>query len=202
MALQRAVRLDKHTLVSKMFTKLGLTDSIFKICVMVFGTGIFQLAFAQNNYPVPVSPEVEKKPWVEQEATLPAYPKDENLISFKVSAMTTNKFFIDSQSIVIGDDGVVRYTLVVVSSTNAKNVSNEGIRCDSKEWRAYAFGRKDGTWENAKQSLWKTIVPETANRHHIELYKRYFCHEGLIVKKPQQAITALKQGVSNSQFAE
>ena len=85
----------------------------------------------------------------ELETKLPPPPKSENLVKFQPSAANVNQFFIDSSSITIGSDGVVRYTMVVTSPSGAQNVSYEGIRCETTEQKAYAFGRRDGTWAPA-----------------------------------------------------
>lgn len=63
----------------------------------------------------------------ETEVQLPPFPQAENLIPFVVSAMTDNKFMIDGESLTVSTDGIVRYTLVIISSAGAQNVSYEAI---------------------------------------------------------------------------
>lgn len=135
----------------------------------------------------------QEKPWAEIEAQLPAYPKEENLLPLYVSAATDNKFFVDSASISTGDDGVVRYTLIVKSSSGAANVSFEGMRCASHERKLYAFGRKEGSWSRARAAKWEPISYKDRNRQHHVLYDDFFCPEGLIVKNPQEAVDLLKR---------
>jgi CNP1-like family len=166
----------------------------FVICVFAFSN-----AHAQN-YPIQ-SPNIEEKTWVEEEVELPVFPKDENLMPFSFTTDTTSKFFVDSESIKVGEDGVVRYTLVVKSAGGAINVSVEGIRCDSKEWKSYAFGRRDGTWVKAKQAKWRTIQRYATIRHHDELRKYYFCPNDNIIKRPQQAISTFRRGGPNPSTA-
>ena len=64
----------------------------------------------------------DKKECVEREVKLPPLPKPENLLPFEAGAATSNQFFIDANSILIGDDGIVRYTLVVKSTSGAENI--------------------------------------------------------------------------------
>lgn len=135
-----------------------------------------------------------EKPWKELESQLPAAPKDANLLPFKVSAATDNDFFVDSQSISVGEDGVVRFTLVIKSPEGASNVLFEGIRCKTHEVRLYAFGRADGTWSRARDSNWKIIHSESRNRQDHVLYDDFFCPREIIVTDPAEAINALKQG--------
>lgn len=135
----------------------------------------------------------EEKPWVEIAAQLPPYPKDENLLSLYVSAATDNRFFVDAASISTGEDGVVRYTMIVRSPSGADNVSFEGIRCASRERKLYAFGRKEGSWSRARASKWEPIRFQDRNRHHHMLYDDFFCPNGIIVKDAPEAVDLLKR---------
>lgn len=138
--------------------------------------------------------EYEEKRWEEIESQIPAFPSPENLVSFFVSASTDNKFMVDRLSIAVGADGVVRYTLVVTSSSGAQNVSYEGLRCSSGERRLYAFGRSDKTWSKARSNQWVRIEESTLNRHHAALYFEYFCPGGNIVRDADEARMALRAG--------
>ena len=132
------------------------------------------------------------------EIPLPSYPKAENLQSFFVSAQTDNQFMVDRESITIGVDGVVRYTLVVTSPSGAQNVSYEGMRCSSAERRLYAFGHPDKTWSKARSTQWVKISNSALNRQHAALYFEYFCPNGLIVGKVDEARLALRSGGQSS----
>jgi len=121
--------------------------------------------------------DMDTKPWAEVEAQLPAYPGKEDLIPFTVGAMKDSKYFIDAKSLSVGSDRVIRYTLVVVSSAGAQNVSFEGMRCDTAERRVYAFGRSDGSWSKARSNQWIRIQGNS-NNHYVELFTNYFCSVG------------------------
>lgn len=135
-----------------------------------------------------------EKPWSELQAQLPAYPKQENLLPFFVSAATDNQFYIDALSISVGGDGVVRYVLIVKSPEGAMNVSFEGMRCATHEKKIYAFGRMDGSWSKARFAKWEQIRYAERNRQHHMLYDDFFCAAGLSVNSPEDAINALKRG--------
>ena len=140
--------------------------------------------------------EEGSKTWVELELKLPPFPKTENLIPFEASGASRNRFYIDSQSITVGGDGVVRYTLVIKGSGGGENVSYEGIRCETREQKYYAFGRRDGTWSNARSREWRRIEYKDANRQHGVLYVDYLCLDRKApVKSPAEAIQRLKYGV-------
>src|SRR5689334_1971589 len=63
------------------------------------------------------------KYWAELQTQLPAYPKMENLLLFDPGPASNNLHYIDAPSIVVGADGIVRYTLVIKSPTGATNVT-------------------------------------------------------------------------------
>ena len=142
-------------------------------------------------------PEEEEgtKTWAELEVKLPPFPKTENLIAFDVSGASSNRFYIDTQSIAIGRDGVVSYTLVIKSSGGGENISYEGIRCETREQKFYAFGRRDGTWSKARSSEWRYIEYKDINRQHGVLFADYFCpNRKKPVKSPKDAIDRFKYG--------
>ncbi|MEO8443328.1 MAG: CNP1-like family protein [Betaproteobacteria bacterium] len=143
--------------------------------------------------------DAEKKESVEFEVKLPPMPKTENLVPFEASAANTNNFFIDATSILIGADGIVRYTMVVKSPSGAENISYEGMRCETTEQKTYAYGRRDGTWSNARAPAWKKIVYKDINRQHAVLYSHYFCPDGEPIRSAKDAIQRFKYGVPYGQ---
>lgn len=135
----------------------------------------------------------------EATAQLPAFPKTENLIPFAVSATTSNEFMIDGESLTVSADGVVRYTLVIVSSAGARNVSYEAIRCPTGERRLYALGHwSDKTWSRARRDEWIRIQESTLNRHHAALFSEYFCAIGINLRDADDARRSLLRGGSRS----
>ncbi|MFA7243154.1 MAG: CNP1-like family protein [Sulfuricellaceae bacterium] len=132
-----------------------------------------------------------KTPWQEMQAQLPPAPSEDKLLPFYVSSATDNRFFIDSASLSIGKDGVVRYTLLIKSAQGARNLTFEGMRCATHEQKTYAFGRADGAWSKARQAKWEPIQYQDRNRHHHVLYDDFFCPGGIIIAKPEQALDAL-----------
>jgi hypothetical protein len=150
-------------------------------------------AFAQSRGEA--EDDGESKPRGELEVKLPAPPKAENLLPFEGGAASSNQFFIDAPSILVGDDGIVRYTLVIKSAGGAENVSYEGMHCDNVEQKYYAFGRRDGTWTNAQNSAWRRIQYKEINRQHGVLYADYFCPDGSPIRSATDAINRFKYGV-------
>ncbi len=117
----------------------------------------------------------EKKPWTELQTRLPPHPKPDNLLPFDLGSNTANRYFVDAASVSVGEDDVVRYTLVVKSGGGATNVSFEGIRCKTREYRIYAFGHADGQWSRARNPGWREIRGREINGYHFALRHDYFC---------------------------
>ena len=119
--------------------------------------------------------DANQKSWQEIQAKLPAVPKPENLIPFVVSAASSHHYFLDRNSISAGEDGVVRYTVVIHTSGGAEDVSYEGMRCSTEEQKLYAFGQPDGKWSRNNYASWAPIHLRQATSYQRELYQHYFC---------------------------
>ena len=152
------------------------------------------------------------KSWAELQVQLPAYPKAENLLPFDAGPASNNLHYIDAPSIVVGEEGIVRYTLVIKSPEGAMNVSYEGMRCATDgvrerarmkililkfqitEKRLYAIGRDDRTWVRARVSKWEEV--EDISQHYAQraLSRYFFCPANGIVRNEGEAIQALKRG--------
>jgi hypothetical protein len=159
-----------------------------RLCVLVF---LGASACAQAP---PDRDDFDSKPWEDQKALLPAYPKQENLAPIYVSSATTFDFFVDPASVSVGKDGVVRYTLIARSPSAAMNVSYEGIRCQTYERKLYALGRSDGTWSKARDPKWAPIGNNQANRQHAVLAGDFFCSASSRVLTTDDAVQALLRG--------
>lgn len=138
--------------------------------------------------------DYESKQWQELEVQLPAPPGQGTQLPFYVSAATENRFFIDGASLSVGADGVVRYVLIVLTPQGGRNVTFEGMRCQTRERRIYASGRQDGSWSKARKNEWVRFQDAYANRHHAALFLDYFCPFGNIVQNAEEARNALIRG--------
>lgn len=134
------------------------------------------------------------QPGVEREILLPAFPRQDGLIEFYVSAIASNRFFIDATSLSVAPDGEVRYVLVVNMAGGATNISFEGMRCGSGEYKLFATGRSDGTWARARTDDWRTIEDKLVNRHHAALKREFFCPEGIPLANAAEGVDALRRG--------
>jgi hypothetical protein len=135
----------------------------------------------------------QDKAWVEVAAQLPAYPKTENLLPFAVSSATPNRHFIDAASISVSEDKVIRYTVVIEAAGGAKNVSFEGLRCESGERRLYAYGHPDGTWSKARNAGWEGIKMRSLLSYQKALFEDHFCRDGIRIRNREEAVKSLRR---------
>jgi len=166
---------------------VGVAASVFAQTPGVLGDG--RGGFSANYEEAePVQEQMDVEP--------PAFPKQENLREFYVSAATANKFFIDASTLAPGTDGIVRYVLVIQTSGGATNISFEGINCRERSWKHYATGRSDGTWvkSRATRAEWRPIENKPVNRHHAELNRNFFCPVDIPIHTAEEGRNALRLG--------
>ena len=117
--------------------------------------------------------------------------EDEDLLPFEVSPTQTQEFFIDSNSLTVGEDEI-RYTMVSKSRAGAVNITYEGMKCATFEIKRYAYGSKDGKWTVSKHAVWRDIQFYSSNRPHGALAQDYFCEEKAIAGKKEDMIFRIK----------
>jgi hypothetical protein len=88
---------------------------------------------------------------------------------------------------------VVRYTVVIEAAGGAKNVSYEGLRCETAERRLYAYGHADGTWSRARNGGWEGIRLRSLLSYHKALYEDHFCTDGVNVRNAGEAVHSLRR---------
>lgn len=150
------------------------------------------IGFSGVSHALEVEEEVSL-PWQEQEIAFPAAPLAENWLPFYVSAATDNRFFVDSASLGVGSDGVVRYVLLIQTPGGVRNVSYEGMRCETSERRIYALGRSDGAWVKARSSDWVRIRAVGSNRYHAALFSDFLCPDGVVARDAETIREAFRR---------
>jgi len=117
----------------------------------------------------------EPEMWKEGGVQLPPYPQEEDLLEFWVDDPQERfRYLIDGKNLSVGADGVVRYTLVIRSPRGADNVSFEGMRCDTREFKTYAYGAR-GEFKPIKAPVWERLKKTGPYRYHLNLRQLYFC---------------------------
>jgi hypothetical protein len=115
-------------------------------------------------------------PWQELGVALPVYPGDvDSLLELHVSTGgLPYRVYLDPASLATGEDRVVRYTAVLVSSTGIRNVTYEGLHCGKRNYRRFAYG-SGGKWHTMKDSSWLRISGTGAYQYRKLLYEQYLC---------------------------
>ena len=101
-------------------------------------------------------------------------PQQSSLVPFYVSQQTIFKFAIDTNSILIGTDGITRYIVVMTNPSGGKQTQYEGIRCDTFQWRLYGT-LENNTWRENPLSSWKAIQDNIPNRYQAALAQGALC---------------------------
>ena len=133
--------------------------------------------------------------WKEGVAVIPDYPNDDDLLEFPVEEDTGAKlrYFIDSKTISIADDDIVRYVLVIRARQCAKNVIFEGIHCSTREFKTYAFGGGKNKFHKLRKPGWRLMRGNYQTPYRKRLRDHYLCHpEFPTARDPQSIIEALK----------
>jgi len=126
--------------------------------------------------------------WEELDAALPGYPEKKNLVDLGIATDAMQyTVYLDKPSLLMGEDGVVRYTVVLVSTSDVWNVSHEGLRCGEKQYRRYAYG-VNGKWQPLNNSPWRDVRGSGANRYRQILYASYFCNPMRPYKSAEEMI--------------
>lgn len=126
---------------------------------------------------LPVAPDEE---WRESAAVAPPpYPQDGNLIEFDPGGTTTNRFYVDGSSLTVGEDEVVRFVLVIETMGKTRNVRYAGLRCETREWKTYAFSDAGRGWRVDQGAQWQRVEDKNRNNYQYALAKDYFCFGGV-----------------------
>lgn len=137
---------------------------------------------------------VDPEYWQERGSELPPYPQESDLMELRLDNPSARfRYFIDGANLRIGTDQVVRYTLVVRSRTGAENVSVEGVRCDSAQYRVYAYGMRGG-FTAVSGSDWQRIGPSDADLAQRELQRYYLCQPSQYKPRPPAEMRSALQG--------
>lgn len=133
--------------------------------------------------------EQEERDFREAAVKPPPFYREEDLVEFRVAPATSFRFYIDRASLSVGEDGVVRYTLVARSPHGAENVSYEGMRCKTGMYRVYALGQRDRSWKTVNldwqptDKLWRRV-----------LRREYFCPMRRTIDTVAEGLEALRRG--------
>ncbi|URF03719.1 MULTISPECIES: CNP1-like family protein [Cupriavidus] len=138
----------------------------------------------------------EERAFKESEIGLPPLPKDADLIPFSVNGSGEFRFAVDSKSISVGPDRVVRFTVVITSPGGARNVNFEGMRCDAFERKLYATLPQGATeWIPNRaddRDTWYRMQTRSRNAYSATLATDFFCEGRTVAGTPEKMIKDLR----------
>jgi hypothetical protein len=102
-------------------------------------------------------------------------------------------YAIERSSLRSGQDGVVRFLLVIRSEKGAVNSSYEGLRCGHRQSKVYAYGVGSGL-SPMPVPQWQEI-PKSATGYKVALYEDLLCNLSTGQPNPPDAVfQAMRSG--------
>lgn len=118
-------------------------------------------------------------PWIENETKVLGLPERDDLLKVDLDQLPPGmKLMVDTSRISVNpDDQVVRVWLWIRSRSGADNASFEGFRCDTREYKVYAYGnpRRKPPVTKAKKPVWREAKKLVSGNYRRELMDFYFC---------------------------
>ncbi|TAM46844.1 MAG: hypothetical protein EPN55_04070 [Gammaproteobacteria bacterium] len=138
--------------------------------------------------------ETKVEKWKELESPLPSWPEDARLIPVRMPVTYTLKIYVDEKSVSRLADGIARFTLVVESSSGVRNVFFEGYNCETREYKTYAAGTPDKTFEPIKKPKWERVQYYDVNAFRFQFLRYYVCDPDSLSSalRPQDFVRRLK----------
>lgn len=151
--------------------------------------------------PMDTNPNVkEVEPWKEQAAgKLPPWPQDADLVEFHTGEPSTPfRYYIDTKSLSVDAQQIVRYTVVVESGSGARNVAYEGIRCTPNgQHRIYAYGGS-GKFEPVPDAPWHLVTDRAVPPYARDLQRFFLCVPLKFEPRPVKEMPRILSGRGNA----
>lgn len=154
--------------------------SLLLICTALVATGPLWAAGVDDTGNDEVNPLLKYQPtpgseWAEQGLVIPPYPREEGLVEVPVGRFDyPYTLLVDTGSISVGEDKVVRYTVVLRSSAGVDNISFEGLLCNRNRYKRYAYG-SGGVFYPMANADWQRIRHNRQDVYRRVLAEDYFC---------------------------
>ena len=119
-----------------------------------------------------------EEPWREGAVRLPSFPRENDLLAIRDLESDGYRVYLDRATLTESTDGVLRYTVVIVTRSGAANMFYEGVRCSSRELKTYAFATRAGAFRSLPSPPWVELwrLPKTGvNSVRRHLGSSYLC---------------------------
>jgi hypothetical protein len=130
--------------------------------------------------------------WKESAVTVPAYPVDGDLLALKPMPGDTLRVFVDRKSVSRAADRVLRLTLVVETGSGVRNVFYDGLRCETREYKTFAFGSSDKTLVPIQNAAWQAITYFPTNAFRYNLRRQYACDDTAQARTPEEFLNKIQ----------
>ncbi|HQU15557.1 MAG: CNP1-like family protein [Gammaproteobacteria bacterium] len=131
------------------------------------------------------APFLAPVPFKEQPVVLPPYPAAAAFLPVPVRSVGTGfGYALDPGSVSRGTDGVMRYIVALTSASGVRNVFYEGLRCDTAQYRTYAFGSSTGRFRRIGHSRWRSVTRDGTGAYRWVLYREYLCDSYGLPRNP------------------
>ena len=157
--------------------------------VWLAGTAVAESERLLLDEPEADSPyQGNEQSWQEEAVNLPSLPETDDLIAFEVDEPVKRfRYYIDTASLSLGGDEVLRFSLVIESRKGARNVSYEGLRCSAEQYKVYAYGAGKGKFHAVRRPSWQRINASSPYRQ--QLLRNYLCdQQGMYVRPLEPAV--------------
>ena len=149
------------------------------LVAIILGSGAFESTLAISDAELNRKDSRQTAPELPQESgpvTLPEFPQAANVIELDPDVFGTGaRVFLDTAAISQTDDGAVHYTVLIVSASGVSNVFFEAIRCESDEWRSFAYATRQGEFRPVADTSWRTLKAGGATEYRRTLARVYVC---------------------------
>lgn len=145
----------------------------------------------------------EGEAWKEIDIKIPPYPDDGDLMELQLDD-PNNRFtyYMDEESLAVSEnDFVVRYTLVIESKRGTRNIFYEGMRCNTLEYKTYAFGTGKGKFRPSRKPEWKSMFDSGYKKLRMDLMEFYLCDPRKLPRKKNEIVTRIKYPAPNESYS-
>lgn len=129
------------------------------------------------------------------QVTFPAFPLRENLIRIRAPTHAAGReYYVDSKSVALGQDRLIRYTVVVRSSGGVNNVIHESMNCSERNVRVLGHGTASGRFRESVGSNWRRYSNSGPMAYRAILAVYYLCGESHEPLDADRIVARLQSG--------
>jgi hypothetical protein len=113
--------------------------------------------------------------WKEQDLVIPPYPREDGLVKIDIDRHDfPYTLFVDSNSVSVGRDDIIRYTAILRSKSGVDNISFEGLMCIRHQYKRYAYA-SGGQFYPVPNAQWRFLKKQRQDLYRNILADDYFC---------------------------